>query len=69
MGRSLLGITLLERAAVGVAACAQKAPVNLDAFDLRYQYRGAPGGGTSTGGSQTGTVTNSSKDICRSLRE
>ncbi len=33
-------------------------------FDLRYQYRGAPGGGTSTGGSQTSTVVNSLKDIC-----
>jgi hypothetical protein len=157
MGRGLLGIALIGLAAVGVVACAQKTPVNLDAFerrtadgtvaiywnckqtdpgrlvvegvvnnpyypvpitgvelfvsgvdgqgrdlsnakattaayqiypmtpspfrvdlrlaggeqrfDLRYQYRGAPGGGTSTGGSQTGTVTNSLKDICGSLRK
>jgi len=37
-------------------------------FDLRYEYRGAPGGGTSTGGSQTSTVSNSLKDICGKVR-
>jgi len=33
-------------------------------FDLRTEYRGAPGGGTSVGGAQGGLTTHDMRDIC-----
>jgi hypothetical protein len=37
-------------------------------FDLRYQYRGAGGGGRSMGGAQSAQAGNLIRDACGSVR-